>query len=212
MIEVVLTLGGFLGVIISLQQDTLPKEARPLFSVFIVLFIVFAFFAYSAVSIPLEEKAIRFFLGAFSAVFSGLLVLALSIPLSSASVGIVIQSSPYIGVLGAVIVYLVFVLVFAYLFYFLMSRAIMLSLKKMEPTHKPQEDGDVKKEDLHALKEALRLEVRKILADYQSGREAETRGGRTQTPSRLAKLGGFRSRHTCSFKCQNACDHLAAVS
>src|SRR2546428_10824658 len=103
MIEVVLTLGGFLGVIISLQQDILPKEAKPLFSTLFVLFIVFALLAYSAVSIPMEQKAIRRNLTWFSAAFSALLAVVIILPVGSASAGFVIQSFPYIGVLGAVI-------------------------------------------------------------------------------------------------------------
>ena len=102
MIEVVLTLGGFLGVVVSLQQDLLPKEAKPLFSVLFVLFIVFSLLAYSAVSIPYEEKKIRPFLIGFSATFSSLLALVIIIPIISASVGFVIQSFPYLGVIGAI--------------------------------------------------------------------------------------------------------------
>ena len=99
-----------------------------------MLFIIFAFFAYSAVSIPLQEKAIKFFLGAFSAIFSGLVTVALTIPFSSGSSGIIVLTAPYIGDLGAIIAYVVFVVVLTYTIYFLLIKTIRLSFEKMTPS------------------------------------------------------------------------------
>src|SRR5207247_2425952 len=106
MIEFVATLGGILGIIVSLQLDLLPPLARVLYSANIVLFIIFAFLAYSAVLIPTDKKRIQELISYLSAAFSALLTVPLTVAFSSTSAGLVIQSFPYIGILVAIVVYI----------------------------------------------------------------------------------------------------------
>ena len=133
MIEIVLTLGGFLGVIVSLLQDQLVPQARTTFTVVIVLFIIFAFFAYSSLAIPLPERATKFFLGGLSALFSGLIVLPLSIPFTTATSGVFTFSLPYLGVTGALLLYFAVAFALTILIYLAMTRAIMLSFDRLAP-------------------------------------------------------------------------------
>ena len=90
-----------------------------------------------AVYIPLEKKPIQLFLGLFSVIFSGLLEIAISIPLSNDTVGIAIQSMKYICVWGAIIIYLALVLAIASVFLYVMMKAMMFSFQKMAP-NQPQ--------------------------------------------------------------------------
>jgi len=98
-----------------------------------VMFVVFSFFAYAAVTIPLPLKGIRYLFALQAATFSGLIVLAFSIPLSNASVGIAIQSVSYVGVWGAIAIYLIMIFGLLYVIYSLMTRAMMTTLDRMTP-------------------------------------------------------------------------------
>ncbi len=113
----------------------LVPQAKTAFSVFFVLFIIFAFFAYSSISIGLEQNRVQNYLVGFSATFSGLIVLALSIPLSNASVGIAIQSIQYLGIWGAIIIYLVLLFVIAYVIYHFLTKAMRIVFDRMTSYH-----------------------------------------------------------------------------
>jgi hypothetical protein len=139
MIEVVLTLGGFLGIIIALQQDVLVAQAKATFSVLIVMFMIFAFFAYASVAIPLTQKAIKLFLRAFSAIFSVLLAFALTIPLASQAAPVFTLTAPLVGIVEAIVIYAVFVLGITYVVFFFMAKIVMTSFERMEP--KQSEDS-----------------------------------------------------------------------
>jgi hypothetical protein len=139
MIEVVLTLGGFLGIIIALQQDSLVGIAKMSFSGLVVMYIVLAFFAYSALSIPLPEKTISLFIRGLMAVFSAMLALALTIPATNslASIFSVLEKT-YIGSYGAVIVYLIAVLGLVYGIYFLLREGFERAFERMAPIQSNQ--------------------------------------------------------------------------
>jgi hypothetical protein len=123
-VEVIISLGGFLGIIISLEENLLTAQAKSAFSVVIVLFIFFAFFGYSALYVHLPEERTKVFLGGLSATFSGLLALELTIPFTYESAGIVVFSIPYLGVLGAVIVYIILIFVFTYWVYYALMKGM----------------------------------------------------------------------------------------
>ena len=136
MIEIVLTLGGFLGIIIALQQDALVAEARTSFSILVVLFIIFAFFAYSALSIPLSEERSRFFVRGLLLVFGAMLALALTIPSTSGLAEIFTLTEPYIGVAGGVIAYLCAAFVMVSVIYYLLGKAFQLAFERMTPSER----------------------------------------------------------------------------
>lgn len=127
-VEVIISLGGVLGIIISLEQNLLAADAKAtsssLLAVLIVLFIFFAFFAFSALYIPLPETRINVFLRGLSATFSGLLALELATPFTYESTGIFVYAISYLGVIGAVILYIVIVLVFAFVLYYALMRGM----------------------------------------------------------------------------------------
>jgi hypothetical protein len=133
MIEVMLTLGGFLGIITSLLQDLLVTQAKTSFVVIIVLFMVFGFLAYASVSIPLPANIVRIYVGGLGATFAGLIVIALSIPLSNATVGIAIQSVSYIGVVGAIVIYLVLLFALIFVIYWVIVRAVLFTFRQLAP-------------------------------------------------------------------------------
>ena len=88
LIEVVLTLGGFLGLIVTLEQSQLPSGFSNGFIEIIVLYLLSGFLAYASIAIPMRKSAIDITLAAFSASFSALLTLTLSIPISSAAIDV----------------------------------------------------------------------------------------------------------------------------
>ena len=132
LIEVVLTLGGFLGVIVTLEQNQLPSGFSSGFIEIIVLYIVSGFVAYSSIAIPMRDGVIRLSLAAFSASFSALLTLALSIPLSNAAIDVAVLSKPALGVTGADIVYLGVFLIILYFFYYMIRSVMSVSFDRME--------------------------------------------------------------------------------
>jgi hypothetical protein len=132
LIEVVLTLGGFLGVIVTLENSQLVAPFDNLFIFLIIMFIVSAFLAYSGIEIPIREKGIQFELALFSVSFSGLLTVALSIPLSSAALGAAILSKATFGVTGADVIYVVTFLGILTIFYYMMNRVMSFSFENMK--------------------------------------------------------------------------------
>jgi len=82
LIEILVTLGGFLGVIVALEQQKSPNLlSQDSLSVFFVLLIVSTFLAYSSIVVKLEEKKIRLFILIFSGSFAGILTIVISVPL-----------------------------------------------------------------------------------------------------------------------------------
>jgi len=161
MIEIILTLGGFLGIIISLQKDMLIPVAQSTFSVLIVLFIFFAFLAYSAITIPLKEKNVKLFLWGLSTVFSGLLALAITIPFTNQSNGFIVLLTPYIGNFGAIILYLAFVIISSYQIYIMMSKIVMRSFEKMAPV----QNGDADHSQVKPLLNGAEPKIHKVIKE-----------------------------------------------
>ncbi|MDE1852580.1 MAG: hypothetical protein KGI38_02400 [Thaumarchaeota archaeon] len=132
-VEYVTTLGGLLGIVISLLQGLLVDQAKTGLATFFVLFVVFSLLAYATLVTHRPPAKVKLALGAQSAAFSGLIVFALTIPLSNATVGIAIQSISYIGVWGAILVYIAIFLVFVILLYVTMVQAMMRISDQIAP-------------------------------------------------------------------------------
>ena len=134
LVEIILTLAGFLGVIDTLQAGLMVPIARTTLSLLIVVFIMFALFGYVSIATPLaEDTAIRVFVVGLSATFSGLLVLPLTIPFTTSTSGIFTLALPQFGVMGALLLYFGLAFGLSCVLYFLLMKVVILSFKRLAP-------------------------------------------------------------------------------
>ena len=80
LLEVLLTVGGFLGIIINLQPEGFD-QLREGFSTLLVLFIISSFGTYALILHKGEKSRIKVLTFLLSASFSGLLILTIAEPL-----------------------------------------------------------------------------------------------------------------------------------
>ncbi len=133
-IEVLLTLGGFLGIILALPQSQI-SQVKDIFAVFIVLFVVSAFLTYSGIILNFPKKKLGPSLALLAGSFGGLLALAVFPSVEGAAISIgFIATSAGLSTTGAQILFVVVFLVVELSLYYTVSSAIRFVLKEPPPS------------------------------------------------------------------------------
>jgi len=132
-LEFVGTLGGLLGVIVTLLVESLPTPVRVLFTTVVILFIIFAFLAYASVSIGWERERTNAFLRMFCATFSGLIAMSFAVTFTLALVEVASDFDKALGFVGTVVAFIVLVGAFSIAIYYGFARTMVFAFEQMTP-------------------------------------------------------------------------------
>jgi len=137
-LEFVGTLGGLLGIVVSLLLETVPTPVRVTYVTIVILFIMFAFLSYVSVSIGWDRQRTRVFLHGLSATFSGLIAMSFAVAFTLALIDVSSDVFKTLGIAGTFVAYTVGVGAVSIAIYFGFANAMVFAFDQMTPAEGAQ--------------------------------------------------------------------------